>query len=185
MYTWKHQDENGDAVRYGATFELPDAILCWLRGHRARVEVREPEFTEPWVLVECVVCGLRYSNPAAVALKMNQLEAKEHEARRLAYARRAPEELAKNCSERDGYGHRRVVVTLEIAPRRYWAPGFELKLGNRQSETPIDAVVHGWRRSYWLGIEGVGALFAERVTGGKKRVIRLGGRYIEGKRKGK
>lgn len=178
MHTWKHQEKN--LTRYGATFELPDAFLCWLRGHRARVEVRAPQFSEAWVLVECRVCGLRYSNPAAVSLKLDSTEEqKRHSRDRVAFARRAPAELARNCSERDGYGHRRVTVTMTIHPRTHWRPGFELRIGDRWSETPFDAVVHTWRRSIYFDIGGVGNLLAQRITKGSKKKIRVGAKFIE------
>jgi hypothetical protein len=179
MHRWKH--ERPDGVRYGASFDLPTALPCWLFGHRARVEVREPTFSNPWVLIECRHCGLRYANPTAKQISITQAEAEEMQARQVEHARRDPDGLARSCSGRDGYGHRHVVLNLDIGPRRYWSPGFEVKLGNRSSETPIDVVVHGPRRSYWLGIEGVGELTAHRITRGGHKKIRLGGRYIERK----
>jgi len=177
MHTWKHQEKN--LTRYGATFELPDALRCWLRGHRARVEVRVPTYSEPWVLVECRICGLRYNNPAAAALKMSEVEAKQMVRDRVLFARRAPEEMARNCSTRDGYGHRRVTMSLVIVKSANYTPGFWLKIGDKHSETPFDAVVHTRRHYACFEIEGLGNLLAQRITKGKKKRIQLGARFIE------
>lgn len=51
------------ARRYFANFDLPTHPLCWLRGHRAKAEVIESKYGDPWVLVACRTCGIRHSDP--------------------------------------------------------------------------------------------------------------------------
>lgn len=176
MHAWTHR--KGDVVRRFAHFHLPTHVLCWLRGHRARVEVQESRFDDGWVLIECRVCGLRYSGHPDLHPKTPE-EAKEIAAGKLAFARRAPEEMARNCDGRDGYGHREVDLTLEVAPRRHFTQGFTLRIGDRWSETPFDASVHILRWSLYFNLGGYGNRTAHRLTKGKKAHLRLGARLKE------
>jgi hypothetical protein len=182
-----HKDTEG-MFRGHARFELPTNPICWLFGHRARVQVIEPGSISPWVLIECRVCGLRYSNPTAREVvaegdPLKRMErAKALQARQVEVARRDPAMVAASATGRDGYGHRTLGVNVELVGPNYrgrerrWRDniGFRLHLGNNGSETPIDVSLHASRLgSAYLSLEGIGGRFGQWVGRGHKRDLSL------------
>ena len=164
--------------RHFASFDLPTHPLCWLRGHRAKAEVIESRFA-PWVLVTCRTCGIRHGDPymhrgrvdreAANASIARQVEAARHNARRYAAVR----------DGRDGYGHHRLELSLELARNGLRGRGARLHIGDRWSETPFDGSIHGGSWSAYFSVGGVGNRLAHRLSGGKKRDVSIGAAFKE------
>lgn len=182
-----HKDTEG-MWRGHARFELPTNPICWLFGHRARVEVVESQYSAPWLLIECRVCGLRYSNPHAERVLTDgppaerAKRAKALQARQVEVARRDPAQVAASASGREGYGHRTLGVNVEVVTPKYrqretgwWNNiGFRIHFGDRGSETPIDLSVHASRLgSAYLSLSGVGGRFCEFVGRGHKRDLSI------------
>jgi hypothetical protein len=166
-----HRD---DARRYFANFDLPTHPLCWLRGHRGKAEVIEPTVIEPWLLVTCRTCGVRHTDPYLTRGKVSPEEASAVMQRQLDAARYNNANFARARDGRDGYGHHRLELSLELVPRTFRKPGVHLHIGDRWSETPLDGSLHGRGWSAYFSIGGVGNRLAERLTGGEKRDIALG-----------
>lgn len=174
-----------EARRYFAHFDLPTHPVCWLRGHRARAEVIEPESRgiDPWVLIECRTCAVRHQNPYLSAGKIDanlgREEAKQRVAGQVEAARNNNAAYAQVRDGRDGYGHRRVELALETSSRYRYTAGFSVRIGDRWSETPLDAAVHLFGRSAYFSVGGIGNRLAHRLTKGKKATIKVGGKYVE------
>lgn len=176
-----HRDS---ARRYFANFDLPTHPVCWLRGHRAAAEVQEPGYNiDPWILVYCRTCGIRHSDPYMSRdlglTKENTEEAKAAIARQVNAARTNPTGYARVRDGRDGYGHHKLELALEL-PKRGKAQrsgGIHIHLGDRWSETPLDGSIHFLDWSAYFSVGGVGNRLAHRLTRGKKRDISLGAKY--------
>lgn len=183
MHTFtSHRD---GTKRYFAHFELPTHLVCWARGHRAHAEVIEPESRgiTPWILIECRVCALRHQDPYMTrAHRATRDEARQWQADQVIAARANPVGYAQVRDGRDGYGHRKVELALEVARRVYHRQGVKLHIGDRWSETPFDASLHILRWSLYFSIGGIGNRLAQRLAKGKKADIRLGGQYVEATR---
>lgn len=183
-----HKDTEG-MFRGHARFDLPTNPICWLFGHRAVVEVVEPGVIDPWVLIRCRVCDLRYTNPVA---KEVILEGDIHErgarrkalaARQVEVARRDPKQVARSASGREGYGHRTLGLNVELvgpaymkrSKEKWWNNlGFRLHIGNRGSESPLHADVHAGRLgSAYVSVEGVGGRLCEFIGRGHKRDLSI------------
>lgn len=165
-------------------FEMPTHVVCWMRGHRAKVEVIEPESRgiEPWLLIQCRVCDLRHNDPylsRGMKTDYTREQAEADVARLVAAARTNPVGFAEVRDGRDGYGHRKVCLSLEVAPRIYHSQGFKLHVGDRWSETPFDASLHILRWSLYFSIEGLGNRLAQRLAKGKKADVKVGAKFIE------
>lgn len=188
-------------VRAFANLELPTNPICWLFGHRAIVTVVEGRYTEPWRLVRCRICDLRYTGRSEVdaVLKSSQLSrvareegpltaqriheiekavAEELRAGQVDFARRDPKAVAKSCSGRDGYGHR----TLELGAELHWRRpsrkllsrlGVRLHTGGRGSETPFDAHLDLGLIAGYFKIGGIGGRWAEFIGRGHGRDLSL------------
>lgn len=163
-----------DARRYFANFDLPTHPLCWLRGHRARAEVMEPKYIEPWLLVTCRTCGIRHSNPYLTHGKIDREDAAERLAGQLDAAKRNNADFARVRDGRDGYGHHTLELSLELTRHSWRKPGVRLHVGDRWSETPFDGSIHGRSWSAYFSIGGVGNRLAHRLTNGAKRDVSLG-----------
>jgi len=170
MFT-SHRDETR---RYFAHFDLPTHPLCWLRGHRAKAEVMESKYTEPWILVTCRTCGIRHSDPY---LGRNLIREEAEHA--IDAARHNNAAFAAVRDGRDGYGHHRLELSLEASRRSHRKPGICLHIGDRWSETPFDGSVHGFGRSAYFSIGGVGNRLAQWLTKGEKRDVALGAKHKE------
>lgn len=173
FYT-SHQPE---ARRYFANFGLPTHPLCWLRGHRAKAEVMEPKYIEPWLLVTCRTCGIRHNDPYLTHGKISRDEAAEVIKRQLDAARHNNAGFARGRDGRDGYGHHKLELKLEVARQSWRKPGARLHIGDRWSETPFDGSLHGPNWSAYYSIGGIGNRLAEWLTGGNKRDLALGAGY--------
>lgn len=180
MYLFtSHTDES---KRWRGNFDLPTHPVCWLRGHRAKVEVMESQYTEPWLLVSCRTCGLRHQDPylsgGRLARKMmDDAEARRVIASQIEAARSNTAGFAEVRDGRDGYGHATLELAVEVTNRAvqtYRTPGVHLHIGDRWSETPLDGSVHGFGRSLYFSVGGVGNRLAERLTGGRKADLRVG-----------
>jgi hypothetical protein len=168
-----HQPE---ARRYLADFDLPTHPLCWLRGHRAKAEVIDTTYIGSWLLVTCRTCGIRHSDPYLSGIKgarsredAEQVMSRQHDA-----ARRNSAAFARVRDGRDGYGHHRLELSLEVAPRSWHKPGIRVHIGDRWSETPFDGSLHGPNWSAYFSIGGIGSRLAHRLTGGEKRDVAIG-----------
>lgn len=167
-----------EARRYFAHFNLPTHPLCWLRGHRARAEVMDGAYTEPWVLIDCRTCGIRHSDPYLTGGKtVVRDEAKGELHRQIDAARHNNADYARVRDGRDGYGHHRLDLSIEVARSTHRTPGIRLHIGDRWSETPLDGSLHSRKRAAYFSIGGVGNRLAHRVTKGQKRDIALGARF--------
>lgn len=181
MHTFtSHRD---GTKRYFAHFDLPTHVLCWLRGHRARAEVIDSEFAsiDPWILIECRTCAVRHQNPYMSAGKidasLSREDAQERIAEQVEAARNNNAAYAQVRDGRDGYGHRRVELALELTGRGFRKPGIHLHIGDRWSETPFDGSVHAFGRSAYFSIGGIGNRLAHRLAKGKKADLRIGAGY--------
>ncbi|RNL64399.1 hypothetical protein EFK50_07700 [Nocardioides marmoriginsengisoli] len=173
----------GDTKRYFAHFDLPTHPLCWLRGHRAKAEVIDTKYSGSWVLVTCRTCGIRHSDPYLNRGRMDKVDrkrAQEEVARQVDAARHNNSNYARVRDGRDGYGHHRVELALEINPQSYRKPGIHLHIGDKWSETPLDGSLHGRNRSAYFSVGGIGNRLADRITKGEKRDITVGATYKEG-----
>lgn len=172
-----------EARRYFANFDLPTHPLCWLRGHRAKAEVMEPEYIEPWLLVTCRTCGIRHSNPylsSGKGINRSKDEAREAIARQLHAAKFNTEGFERVRDGRDGYGHHTLELKLEVSLRpSFRKPGIRIHLGDRWSETPIDGSIHTRKRAAYFSIGGVGNRLAHRLTNGQERDLSLGASFKE------
>lgn len=171
-------------MRRFAHFDLPTHPVCWLRGHRARAEVIDPESRgiDPWVLIECRTCAVRHQNPylsAGIDSKLGREEAKQRIAEQVNAARNNNAAYAQVRDGRDGYDHRHVELALETSARYRYTAGFSVRIGDRWSETPLDAAVHLFGRSAYFSIGGIGNRLAHRLTKGKKASIHVGGKFVE------
>lgn len=173
-----------EARRYFAHFELPTHPVCWLRGHRAKAEVQEPGYNiDPWILVACRTCGIRHSDPYMSRLsglnRESTEEAKAAVARQVEAARTRNKAYARGRDGRDGYGHHRLELSLELPSRgrSYRRSGIHIRLGDRWSETPLDGSIHLFGWSAYFSIGGVGNRMAHWLTRGKKRDLRLGAKF--------
>jgi len=177
MYLFtSHRD---DAKRYFAHLDLPTHPLCWLRGHKAKAEVIRPSMIGPWLLVTCRTCGIRHSDPY---LSRGERIAGDQAAEVLDRQHHAAEvnnaAFARVRDGRDGYGHHRLELSVEVSDRNiYRTPGARVRVGDRWSETPFDWSIHLRKRAIYGSIGGVGNRLAERITGGKKREFRVGARH--------
>lgn len=175
-----HRDS---ARRYFAHFDLPTHPVCWLRGHRARAEVREPGYNmDPWILVWCRTCGIRHSDPYMSRLsglnRESTEEAKAALARQVEAARVNNAGYARVRDGRDGYGHHRLELALELPKRSsLYGPGIHLRLGDRWSETPLDGSIHIFGWSAYFSVGGIGNRLAHWLTKGKKKDIRIGAKF--------
>lgn len=178
-------NEPGIGKRRFAHFDLPTHPVCWLRGHRARAEVIDPESRgiDPWVLIECRTCAVRHQNPYLSAGKIDANLSREEAMQRIASqveaVRNNNAAYAEVRDGRDGYGHRRVELALETSPTYYFTPGFKVRVGDRWSETPLDIAVHLFGRSAYFSVGGIGNRLAHRLTKGKKAKIQVGGKFVE------
>jgi hypothetical protein len=163
-----------EARRYFANFDLPTHPLCWLRGHRAKAEVIDAKYSESWLLVTCRTCGIRHSDPYLTRGKASREEASEVRGRQIDAARRNNANFARVRDGRDGYGHHKLELKLEVAPKTFRKPGARLHIGDYWSETPFDGSVHGRTWSAYFSIGGVGNRLAHRLSGGKKSDIAIG-----------
>lgn len=174
-----HRDE---ARRYFAYFDLPTHPLCWLRGHRAKAEVIDGKYTDSWVLIICRTCGIRHSDPylsAGRTANMTREDAQATVARQVKAARHNNENYAKVRDGRDGYGHHRLELAVELVGHTFRRPGLHIHLGDRWSETPIDGSIHTRGRSAYFSVGGVGNRLAHRLTRGQKRDISIGAKSKE------
>lgn len=173
-----HRDQ---VKRYFANFDLPTHPVCWLRGHRARAEVIEPGYNiDPWILVACRTCGIRHQDPymSSSIRPGSRDEAKAIIARQVKAARTNPAGYASVRDGRDGYGHHRLELSLEVARRGYRKTGVHLRIGDRWSETPFDGSIHiGRSWAAYFSIGGVGNRLAHWLTKGKKRELSIGAAY--------
>lgn len=164
-----------EARRYFADFNLPTHPLCWLRGHRAKAEVIDAKYGDSWVLITCRTCGIRHSNPYLTHGKTD--DPKVELQRQIDAARHNNAAYARVRDGRDGYGHHRLELALELTRQTYRAPGIHLHIGDRWSETPLDGSIHGRRRAAYFSIGGVGNRLAHWLTKGQKRDVALGARF--------
>lgn len=168
--------------RFFAKFELPTHVVCWLRGHRAKAEVIEPEYSmDPWILIICRTCWVRHGDPyLSIQQRLSRDEAKAALAGQVHAARTNNVAYAKVRDGRDGYGHRNLELSLEITRKpSYLTTGFKLHIGDRWSETPFDGSVTMFRRTAYFSVGGVGHRLAQWLAKGKKVDIRLGSKYKE------
>lgn len=171
-----------DAKRWHGNFNLPTHPLCWLRGHRAKVEVVDSKYVESWLLVTCRVCGLRHQDPYLTGDRLARVGITEAEAKRIIAsqidaARSNNAGFAEVRDGRDGYGHRTLELSVEVPARRavsYRTPGIHLHIGDRWSETPFDGSLHAFGRSVYFSVGGVGNRLADRLTAGRKADLRVG-----------
>ena len=171
-----------EARRYFANFDLPTHPLCWLRGHRAKAEVIDSKYSDPWILVTCRTCGIRHSDPYMTGggLKMSRGDAKAAVAGQIDAARHNNANFAHVRDGRDGYGHHRLELALEVSQRpSFRKPGIHLHIGDRWSETPFDGSIHTRSRAAYFSIGGVGNRLAHWLTKGKKRDVSVGAGYKE------
>jgi hypothetical protein len=187
MHLFRSHKETPGMFRGHARFELPTNPICWLFGHRARVEVVESKYSDPWLLIECRVCALRYTNPTTERHlsddpRERRKRAKELKARRVEVARRDPKMVAASASGREGYGHRTLGLNVELVGPKYpgrerrWRDniGFTLHFGNRGSESPLHLHLHASRLgSAYFSVEGIGGRFCEWIGRGHKRDLSL------------
>lgn len=172
-----------EARRYIAHFDLPTHPVCWLRGHRAKAEVIDSKYIESWILVACRTCGIRHIDPYMsrnLGLnRENTEEAKAAVARQVEAARTRNREYAQGRDGRDGYGHHRLELSLELPTRghSYRRTGIHVHLGDRWSETPLDGSIHLFGWSAYFSVGGIGNRMAHWLTKGKKRDIRIGAKY--------
>jgi hypothetical protein len=169
-----HRDETR---RYFANFNLPTHPACWLRGHRAKAEVIDTEYSGSWLLVICRTCGIRHSDPylsGGGSIKQRKDDAEEVMARQHAAARHNTEGFERVRDGRDGYGHHSLELSLELTPNTWRKPGIHLHIGDRWSETPLDGSINGRKRAAYFSIGGVGNGLAHRLTKGEKRDISIG-----------
>lgn len=175
-----------EARRYFANFDLPTHPLCRLRGHRAKAEVIDSQYVESWVLVTCRTCGIRHNDPYMTGGKFLTLErdkeaaAKEALARQIDAARHNNAAYARVRDGRDGYGHHRLELSLEVSRRPpFRKSGVRLHIGDRWSETPFDGSIHVRSRAAYFSIGGVGNRLAHWLTNGQKRDVSVGAGYKE------
>ena len=167
-----HRDE---IRRYFAHFDLPEHPLCWLRGHRARVEVIEAKYIDPWFLVTCRTCGARYAEQHVPIGKLDKDEAKRRYAVLLDAARHNAEGFERVRDGREGYAHHTLELSAEVGNHfNYRRPGVRVRVGDRWSETPFDWSIHTRKWVVYGSVGGVGNRLAQRITGGDKREFRLG-----------
>lgn len=178
-----HRDS---ARRYFAQFDLPTHPVCWLRGHRAKAEVIDSKFEsiDSWILVACRTCGIRHSDPyMSRDLGLNRESTEEAKTslllRQIEACRVNNARYARVRDGRDGYGHHRLELNLEVPQRgrSYRRTGLHLRLGDRWSETPLDGSVHLFGWSAYFSVGGVGNRLAHWLTKGKKKDIRIGAKY--------
>ena len=171
-----HRDET---KRYFANFDLPTHPLCWLRGHRAKAEVMDPEFIESWLLVTCRTCGIRHSNPyLSAGERIDREDAASIIARQHDACRHNNAAFARVRDGRDGYGHHTLELSAEVTPNaNYRTPGLRLKIGDRWSETPFDGSIHLRKRAVYWSIGGIGNRLAHWLTKGEKREVGIGARW--------
>lgn len=163
--------------RYFANFDLPTHPLCWLRGHRAKAEVIESRYSAPWILITCRTCGIRHTDPYMHHGKIDPEAAAATIARQVDAARSNAENYARGRDGRDGYGHHRLELSLEVTDNRWRRRGVHLHIGDRWSETPFDGSLSGGSRSAYFSVGGVGNRLAQWLTKGKKRDIAIGAGY--------
>lgn len=185
-------------LRWHGWFDLPLNPVCWLFGHKARVKVVEPTYSKPWRLVECRVCGRRYSGrdyqssammltrklggPDAVVTRRQLMDLEQAEGERLVagqveYARTNPREVAQSCSGREGYGNAQLVLGAELWARhpRFIKDrlGVRFHIGGRGSETPFDWHVDLGVVAGYFSIGGVGGRFCQWLGRGHGRDLSL------------
>ena len=165
------------ARRYFANFDLPTHPLCWLRGHRAKAEVIESKYGDPWVLIACRTCGVRHSDPYLTHGKIGKDGAQSELLRQVEAARINNVAYAAVRDGRDGYGHHRLELSLEVVDVTHRKPGLHLHIGDRWSETPLDGSLTGRKRAAYFSVGGVGNRLAHWLTKGKRRDVRLGAGY--------
>lgn len=164
------------ARRYFVNFDLPTNPLCWLRGHRAKAEVIDAKYGGSWVLVACRTCGIRHSDPYLRHGKIGKDDARVVE-RQVEAARVNNEAYAAVRDGRDGYGHHRLELSLEVVGTTYRKPGLHLHIGDRWSETPLNGSINGRKRAAYFSVGGVGNRLAHWLTKGEKRDVRIGAGY--------
>lgn len=189
MHRHHISDEPG-SYRGWLRFALPDNPVCWLFGHSPKVTIHESKFAsiEPWLSIECRVCDRRYHDDALHASVMadvpvgeRHLKAKEIAAARVANARRLPaREFLAGVDRRQHWAPREVELHQQTlwpakGKRRFSDRGFSVKLhlGNRGSETPIDAHAQFGPFAVYVTIGGIGGRLCELVGRGHKRDLQL------------
>ncbi len=188
-------------LRLHAYFDLPTNPICWLFGHKAHVEIVEPRYSEPWRLVRCRVCDLRYTgDPHGKSLLDSELSRAAREegpltaarirelqsdlgeqlaAGQVDFARRDPKAVARSCSGRDGYGHRILQLNAELHWRRptlrLLGNRFSVRLhtGGRSSETPLDAHLDLGVVAGYFSVGGIGGRWCEFIGRGHGRDLSL------------
>lgn len=198
---YRHHTSEPGQYRGWLHLNLPENPWCWLFGHTPRPVITEWRFNiAPSLWIDCRVCGRRYSDPdqAHYLQKRVDLEgvsykeaADELTARRVANARRLPAaEFCAGVDRRAGWSTREVVLHHEThwpggkrAKSRRRDPrtprlshidaGFKLHLGDRGSETPIDAHVKAGPFACYVTIGGIGGRLCELLGRGQKRNLSL------------
>jgi hypothetical protein len=165
------------ARRYFVNLDLPTHPLCWLRGHRAKAEVIDSKYGDSWVLIACRTCGVHHSDPYLSHGKISEAGAREDLDRQIAAARDNNAAYAAVRDGRDGYGHHRIELALEIVGSAHRKPGLHLHIGDRWSETPLDGSITGRKRAAYFSVGGVGNRLAHWLTKGEKRDVRIGAGY--------
>lgn len=201
MHLFRSHGDKAGMFRGHAHLGLPENPICWLTGHRPKVKILDFRSAGELLIVECRICGRRYHGDDEMVRKATSepfveggsMTYAEHyaairaarddvRARRLENARRDPKGFTAHMDRRAGYAAGELNVSLEALwlPRyhgrrgagwREW--GFRLHIGNRSSETPIDANVHLGPAAAYLTIGGVGNRLAQLLGRGHKRDLRL------------
>lgn len=195
MHRFRSHQNTPGMFRGHLHFGVPVNPVCWLLGHRAKVTVVEPKFSDPYRVIRCTVCDRRHNDPAieqmAIADYMEQGMSRRDAAKKVAAgqvetARRDPRMVGRGIDPRSpGWqGRESESVNLEAVwyPTYYaktwrWGRvidnlGFRIHTGGRGSETPIDLSVHAGVGSVYLSTSMFGRA-TEFLGRGHKREFSL------------